>query len=579
MDRHGLLPLALLACCLGAGGCKAPWNPLVWHAWLDPSKTVSVTDDEADLISIFDQVDPMEDHREIFPNAETPVLEDLAWADTDYTLGPGDVLHVSVLDLYAEGQEAVLQRVVSNAGYIDLPYLERMQVRGLTTHQVAVAVRGGYQPDYLKEPVVSVATAAKQENYYSVTGAVARPSRYAIPRREFRLMEALAIAGDVVQNNLEYVYVIRRTEASDALRQPTGPTMTPTVPMTPEQLPPLPGIEPTPAIPVQPTPPEPGAPGDDLIKELQQYMPGAPTGPADPQPAVPTPAVPPTQPTAPAPAVQPSAVEAADAEMRRLREAMAPGAPIPSTRPVKPTVLHFSETEALVGAAEITPTADMVWAFQNGQWIQVPANGSGVDQGDASGLVGGPQISPVDPDDPFGWAQADMSNLARIIAISLPRLKEGDPRQNIVVRDGDMVYVPPLRVGEFFVTGEVLRPGPVSLTGRKVTVKMAMAFAGGFNQLAWPSNSVLVRRIGTNQELRIPLRLDRIMAGKEPEILLKPDDIIMVGTHIASPFLAVIRNSFRMTYGFGFIYDRNFAERNFGQYQGIEEAMGDLFDP
>jgi len=38
----------------------------------------------------------------------------------------------------------------------------------------------------------------------------------------------------------------------------------------------------------------------------------------------------------------------------------------------------------------------------------------------------------------------------------------------------------------------------------------------------------------------------------------------------------VIRNSFRMTYGFGFIYDRNFAEKNFGQFNSIDDAFGDL---
>ena len=225
MDRHGLVWMVLLACGLGAGGCSAPWNPFVWHSWLDPSKTVSVSDDEVDLISIFDHVDPMEDHREIFPNAEPPDLEDLAWTDADYTIGPGDVLNISILDLYAEGQEALVQRVVSNAGYIDLPYVERMQVRGLTTHQVGEAVRRAYQPDYLLNPVINVAAAAQQGNYYSVAGAVGYPGRYAIPRREFRLLEAIAISRDVIRSNLEFAYVIRRTEAAEALRQPAEPTM------------------------------------------------------------------------------------------------------------------------------------------------------------------------------------------------------------------------------------------------------------------------------------------------------------------------------------------------------------------
>ncbi len=45
-------------------------------------------------------------------------------------------------------------------------------------------------------------------------------------------------------------------------------------------------------------------------------------------------------------------------------------------------------------------------------------------------------------------------------------------------------------------------------------------------------------------------------------MLLRDDDILNVGTHVAAPFLFVIRNSFRFTYGFGFVYDRNFADRD-----------------
>ena len=35
-----------------------------------------------------------------------------------------------------------------------------------------------------------------------------------------------------------------------------------------------------------------------------------------------------------------------------------------------------------------------------------------------------------------------------------------------------------------------------------------------------------------------------------------------MGTDVLAPFLFVIRNSFRLTYGFGFVYDRNFADQD-----------------
>jgi hypothetical protein len=36
----------------------------------------------------------------------------------------------------------------------------------------------------------------------------------------------------------------------------------------------------------------------------------------------------------------------------------------------------------------------------------------------------------------------------------------------------------------------------------------------------------------------------------------------MVGTNAIAPFLAAFRAGFRITYGFGFIYDRNFYDQN-----------------
>lgn len=526
MDRKALLPWGgLLLICLFATGCRNTWNPFAWHAWLNPAKTIAVSDDEADLVAIFDHVDPMEDYHEVYPNAEPPTATDLVWSEADYVVSPADVLNVIVQDLHMEGAEAVLQRVVSNAGYIDMPYLpDRIYVAGFTPYQVAERIRDAYQPDYLLNPVVNVEAAVKQESLFSVAGAVARPNRYQLPRREFRLLEALALAGDVTQPGLEYVYVIRQSEAAREMirRRQDQIAEPPAVPVTPADLPALPGTDEAP----DEAAPSPAA-DEDLEAELRRFMPGAETPEAPEAPEAPATA--PTQAATPqAPSRPPTAAEMIEAELLRLQEAMTPGEPEPTTRPVKP-----SETAESV--AEPTP------------------------------------------DDPFGWAEADMSDLARIIVIDLEAVKEGDPRQNIVVRDGDTVIVPPLEVGRFYVMGEVVRPGPYDLTGQRMTVKMAIASAIGLNEVAWPSNSLLVRRIGANQELRVPIRLDRILAGKDPEILLKPDDVIMVGTHIASPFLAVIRNSFRMTYGFGFIYDRNFAEKNFGQFNTIDDVAEDLF--
>jgi len=131
---------------------------------------------------------------------------------------------------------------------------------------------------------------------------------------------------------------------------------------------------------------------------------------------------------------------------------------------------------------------------------------------------------------------------------------------NIVLRDNDIIRIPTLEVGEFYVGGEVRGPGVYSLTGRRVTVKQAVTAAGNVSPLAWPENSILIRRLPDNQEQIIALNIEAIFKGEEPDLYLKPNDVICVGSDLRAPFWAVMRNAFRLTYGFGFIYDRNFSE-------------------
>ena len=40
---------------------------------------------------------------------------------------------------------------------------------------------------------------------------------------------------------------------------------------------------------------------------------------------------------------------------------------------------------------------------------------------------------------------------------------------------------------------------------------------------------------------------------------VKANDSVRVGTNLGATFAAALRNAFRITYGFGFLYDRNYA--------------------
>ena len=79
------------------------------------------------------------------------------------------------------------------------------------------------------------------------------------------------------------------------------------------------------------------------------------------------------------------------------------------------------------------------------------------------------------------------------------------------------------------------------------------------DQLAIPERTDVIRRLGPDREVFVRVNLAKIFAGQQSDIYLKPDDQVMVGTNALAPFLAAARGAFRLTYGFGFLYDRNYA--------------------
>ena len=166
-----------------------------------------------------------------------------------------------------------------------------------------------------------------------------------------------------------------------------------------------------------------------------------------------------------------------------------------------------------------------------------------------------PDVEEVEEEETEDWGP-----MVRVIEIPVKALMEGDPRYNIVIRPNDLINIPLGNVGEYFVGGNVARPGAYNLTGRRINVKQAIVSAGGFSPLAWPSRAELTRRVSKDQEQTIQIDLDAIFAGKAADFYLRPNDTLNVGSSPAATFLAVLRNAFRVSYGFGFVYDRNFAD-------------------
>jgi polysaccharide export outer membrane protein len=204
---------------------------------------------------------------------------------------------------------------------------------------------------------------------------------------------------------------------------------------------------------------------------------------------------------------------------------------------------------------DVRTGADVARARGTGSWVYVEERGEWVR------IQTGEEIPP-EAMTPGGPAPLYAE---RVIEIPNKRLMRGESKFNVVIRPNDRIYVEPPASGVVYIGGEINRPGVYNLpVNGKLTLSRLIDAAGGFGQLAIPDRVDLVRKVGDDREAIIRLNLGAIRQRTEPDIYLKPDDHIIIGTNWLATPLAIIRNGFRATYGFGFLLDRNFGNDVFG---------------
>lgn len=156
----------------------------------------------------------------------------------------------------------------------------------------------------------------------------------------------------------------------------------------------------------------------------------------------------------------------------------------------------------------------------------------------------------------------------RIIEADWTLVKKGNSMQDVIVRPDDRIFVE-VDVGVIYIDGEIARPGVYSLPAvGDITLSRLVAAAGGLGQIAIPQRVDLIRKVAPDREAVIRVNLAAIRNRAEPDIVLRADDHVIIGTSFIATPLAVIRNGFRMTYGFGFLLDRNFGNDVFGAPPG-----------
>ncbi len=458
------------------------------------------------ILTSLSALDPsIDDPEDEFYNAQEIQPQDMQVVSRDYRLGKGDLVNVAITGLNEPNLDTTKQTTVSESGTVNLPLIVTpVKAEGLTEPELQRAVSDAYRnANILSNAQVSVQVVEARARSFSILGAVNAPSQYIILKSDFRVLDALVLAHDTLPS-VDTVYILRQVKEDpnslppDTSPPPAGGGATPsmTPPASgPPPVPPTPGVDPL--APRGDAGPAAGAPVY-LMQSTPAMTPATPTTAPD-MPATPPAAVPPA-PMAPAPA------------------APAPMAPAPMAPPPAPAPVPVAPPGPMP-SPPVTPPA-------------------------ASNFQFAPPAAPV---------------TQRWIRVPLTALRAGDLSQNIVIRPGDFIQVPQPVVGEYYMGGHFARVGVYSLSARKITLKQAVISAGMLDGLAIPQRTEIYRRVGVAREALVRIDIDAIFSGDQPDIYLKPNDVIMEGTNLLAPFISAVRQGFRITYGFGFLYDQNYA--------------------
>ena len=562
--ERGLGAAVLVTLGLTLGGCETITNYAnLRNSFLAPNEVgrfskanpFYATEAKPTKWPILDSVDVVDEPNSRWTNAGDPTAEDLVPQIKEQVLGPGDTVQISVYELTQPGQDYVKQARINEYGVVSMWGVGALSVAGLTPSQVEQKLSDRLVEAKLLPipapgkpgPQVSVLVLDSRQRLFSALGSVARPGTYSILSFDFRLLDAVALIGDIpTQPGMDYLYIIRQSPLAEGPATLTAPDST------------------------GGTPPSTGR-GTSPSGILQDIERGADHPPTDIPESGPPRMSPGTGPAS-APGTAPKNGPTSAAPLNTLY-------PPPTVRVVSnglcaaPTSPPDQQLLPKTISEPTTPAPAGNYSFVNSHWVLaldsvaaptgtqpgalvVEPNATAPSTAAATEAATGPAATTTAATGP-ATTQASLTQ-QRVIKIPLAALREGVSKYNVIIRPGDIINVPAVEPGEFYLMGHVARAGVYTLTGRKITLKQAVASAGGLDSVAIPRRCDLIRRIGPDQEATVQVNLQAIFDGEQPDIFLKANDVLNVGTDAVAPFLAVMRNAYRASYGWGFTYDKNF---------------------
>lgn len=123
---------------------------------------------------------------------------------SDYTLGPGDLIEVSVF----ETEDLGTQARVSSRGYVSLPLLDQVSVQGLTAGEAEEKIENLLRANYMHDPHVSLFIRERISQQITLVGALQHPGSYEFMNSR-TILDMIALAGGLANEAGNIAYVSR----------------------------------------------------------------------------------------------------------------------------------------------------------------------------------------------------------------------------------------------------------------------------------------------------------------------------------------------------------------------------------
>jgi polysaccharide export outer membrane protein len=549
-DRIGpLLATALMILSPILPGCET-------DSYIDPSRT-GYFETTPTAIPILSRIDVIEQDSDA-PEMTQPTPEDLEVVAQEYRLSPGDAIRVSIPRLVSADSTDVADRVVDQVGFITLPIIGRLNVKDKTIREAQELIKSELK-SVLENPAAFVEVVRGRAFEYRVLGAVQRPGIMAMNKPGITVLDALAEAEGASPSTTR-ILITRKNAVAAKTDQPKPTEQPATTEPSAEAGTATPKPAEAPKTEAAPASPRPSP--ADLAKDLDDVDSAGAATEETPPSATGAPTPVPADPNQPPPAEPAKSTPQMGMLSSLLRQA--PPVDIDGLEP--PSAENSGQATAV--QPEASEMGDFIWDAASKSFVRV----GGAARVDATAPVaeGSSDMPGLATGDKARARAANRDkqrsvNANRVIEVDYTKLVRGASSLNVIIRPDDVIYCDTGEVGVVYIGGEISRPGVYNLpTSGKLTLSRLVDAAGGLSQIAIPERVDLIRRLNGDREACVRVNLAAIRNRAEPDIFMRPDDHVIIGTNFWATPLAVIRNGFRMTYGFGFLVDRNWGNDIFG---------------